>query len=127
MGKVRAKSDFDGEDHLCITVHGDARLVLSCEYKDWNCSLTQLMFAIFHVIPSTISISGQGVVAETLNLAYLDGYTTGGGVHLIMNNQLGYTTDPHYSRSFLHASKRPISGLGPQCSPVLISVMYANR
>ncbi len=47
---------------------------------------------------------GQGVVAETLNMARLEGYTTGGTVHLIADNQLGYTTDPVEGRSTLFAS-----------------------
>src|SRR5207244_2295238 len=47
---------------------------------------------------------GQGVVAETLNLARLAGYTIGGTLHLIANNQLGFTTEPRDSRSTLYAS-----------------------
>jgi 2-oxoglutarate dehydrogenase E1 component len=56
------------------------------------------------VIHGDASFPAQGVVAETLNLQALDGYQVGGSLHLIMNNQIGFTTDPDDARSTRWAS-----------------------
>jgi 2-oxoglutarate dehydrogenase E1 component len=56
------------------------------------------------LIHGDASFAAQGVVAETFNLARLRGYSTGGTIHLIANNQLGFTTDPKDARSTDYAS-----------------------
>lgn len=72
VGKVRAKQDQKSDDDrkrvMALTLHGDA------------------------------AFAGQGSVPETLSLAELRGYRTGGTVHVVVNNQIGFTTAPKYSR-----------------------------
>ena len=72
-GKVRSSQDQRGDVNRChvmgLLIHGDA------------------------------AFAGQGVVAETLQFSNLEGYTTGGIVHLIINNQIGFTTNPMAARS----------------------------
>ncbi|KAL1511870.1 hypothetical protein AB1Y20_005154 [Prymnesium parvum] len=72
-GKTRAKQHYSG-DHtrdrsMAVLLHGDA------------------------------AFSGQGVVFETMGLSDLHDYSTGGTVHIVVNNQIGFTTDPYSSRS----------------------------
>ncbi len=80
LGKVRAKQTQRGEKGseqvMCLLMHGDA------------------------------AFAGQGLVAESLDLSELKGYRTGGTIHVVVNNQIGFTTKPVYSRS------------GPYCSEV---------
>ena len=56
------------------------------------------------LIHGDAAFPGQGVVAETFNLQSLEGYSTGGTLHLITNNQVGFTTDPMESRSTRYSS-----------------------
>ena len=80
LGKVRAKQDQRGDAErsqvMAILMHGDA------------------------------AFAGQGLVAESLDLAELSGYRTGGTIHIIVNNQIGFTTLPAHARS------------GPYCTDV---------
>jgi 2-oxoglutarate dehydrogenase E1 component len=66
--------------------------------------LQHLDTALAILLHGDASFPGQGIVAETLNLCNLRGYTTGGSLHVIVNNQIGYTTNPEDSRSTIYAS-----------------------
>ena len=78
QGKVRARQDRDRDRAragvLPVVIHGDA------------------------------AFAGQGIVAECLNLGLLEGYTVGGTLHVVVNNQVGFTTSPRDARSTYYAT-----------------------
>ncbi|MCP4446723.1 MAG: 2-oxoglutarate dehydrogenase E1 component [Myxococcales bacterium] len=71
---------------------------------------TQVVPILMH---GDAAFAGQGVVAETLMLAGLEGYSTGGTLHVIVNNQVGFTANPEESRSTRYASDLALSARAP--------------
>ncbi len=78
LGKVRAKQEQLGDKSrkkvLALLMHGDA------------------------------AFAGQGIIAECFGFSQIKGYTTGGTIHVVVNNQIGFTTTPRYSRSGLYCT-----------------------
>jgi 2-oxoglutarate dehydrogenase E1 component len=109
-GMTRAKQDRLGDEArervLPVLLHGDA------------------------------AFAGQGVVAETLNLSELPGYDVGGTVHVVVNNQVGFTTAPGFGRSTVYATdiakavQAPIfhvNGDDPEAAVRVIRLAFAFR
>jgi 2-oxoglutarate dehydrogenase E1 component len=68
----------------------------SAAATDRRCAARQVLPLLMH---GDAAFAGQGVVAECLGLSGLKGHRTGGSIHFIINNQIGFTTNPRYSRS----------------------------
>jgi 2-oxoglutarate dehydrogenase E1 component len=90
-------------EHVNPVVEGMARAA-GTYVKDRGAPRFDHVVSLPVLIHGDAAFPGQGIVAETLNLSRLDGYRTGGTIHIIANNQLGFTTDPHDVRSTLYAS-----------------------
>ncbi len=83
-------------------VEGNARARQTNRSKPQPTYDTQCVMPI--LIHGDGAFAAQGVVAETINLARLEGYSTGGTLHIIANNQVGFTTNPNEARSTDYAS-----------------------
>lgn len=112
LGSVRARQcrrkDFDRREVMSVMIHGDA------------------------------AFAGQGVVAESLNLSKLSGFKTGGTIHIVINNQIGFTVNPFDARSSTYCTdiakmvQAPIlhvNGDDPEacCLAVEIAVKYRKQ
>jgi multifunctional 2-oxoglutarate metabolism enzyme len=100
--QVNLESNPSHLEYVCPVVMGATRAAQS-SYEGTQ-SDRDTTSAVPIMIHGDAAFPGQGVVAETLNLQTLDGYTVGGTLHLITNNQTGFTTDPDDARSTHWAS-----------------------
>ncbi len=108
-----ADRDFDGNNvHLSLTANPshlevvDPVVLGKVRAKQSQLNNTDRTQAMGLLIHGDAAFAGQGIVAECFAMSQLEGYTTGGTIHFIINNQIGFTTSPRYSRS------------GPYCTDV---------
>ena len=99
---VRLESNPSHLEYVGPVVEGATRAVQTS--RQGTHATLDTNAAVPIILHGDAAFPGQGVVAETFNLQALDGYTVGGTLHLITNNQVGFTTDPDDSRSTRWAS-----------------------
>lgn len=99
---VRLESNPSHLEYVGPVVEGATRAVQTT--RQGTHATLDTNAAVPIILHGDAAFPGQGVVAETFNLQALDGYTVGGSLHLIQNNQVGFTTDPDDSRSTRWAS-----------------------
>ncbi len=99
---VRLESNPSHLEYVGPVVEGATRAVQTSRQGPHASLDTNAAIPI--ILHGDAALPGQGVVSETLNLQALDGYTVGGTLHIIQNNQVGFTTDPDDSRSTRWAS-----------------------
>ena len=99
---VRLESNPSHLEYVSPVVEGATRAVQTT--RQGPHAHLDVNAAVPIILHGDAAFPGQGVVAETFNLQALDGYTVGGTLHLIQNNQVGFTTDPDDSRSTRWAS-----------------------
>ncbi|CAI3938700.1 2-oxoglutarate dehydrogenase complex [Commensalibacter communis] len=98
-GQVRAEQDRDGQKHLAVLLHGDA------------------------------AFAGQGVVYEILAMSQLPAYETGGTIHIVTNNQIGFTTSPdlafsgYYGTDVAKVARAPIVHVNGDDPEAVVKVM----
>ncbi|WP_226579447.1 2-oxoglutarate dehydrogenase E1 component [Acuticoccus sediminis] len=98
--------EFDGNSvHLSLTANPshleivDPVVLGKVRAKQDQLNDTERMKVLGLLLHGDAAFAGQGVVAECFGLSGLKGHRTGGSIHVIINNQIGFTTNPHFSRS----------------------------
>jgi 2-oxoglutarate dehydrogenase E1 component len=100
----------DGSVHLTLAANPSHLEAVNpvvegkCRARQDLCGITPTRQVLPLLIHGDSAFAGQGSIMETLNLSQLDGYRTGGTLHIVLNNQIGFTTQPRDARSSLYAT-----------------------